>query len=174
MRSLGLLTLAFAISPVTLCLASNEVAENASGEKRQLLAEHETVAVLAGIDYQLCRGLTALCPKECGQSGEYAKFTIKKYIKYKKHGQYGDPEQATYAVQISDYHKHPLGDPKIREAVKDLKKGDYVLLSWRHDYVTKDGSSSPERPILKLEKIDRVKAQELLKAPAAATKDKAP
>ena len=136
-------------------------------EKRELLAKHETLAIFDGVAYQLCKGLTALCPDRCGDSGEFASFAIKKYLKYEKLGQYGDPEQETFAVQVSDYYKKPKGDPKILETVKGLKKGDYVLLSWHHDYVTKEGASSPERPIMKLEKVDGDKAKELLSAPDA-------
>jgi len=166
MRRPLLLVLPLIVSLVTLSATASDAPDNPTGEKRQLLAEHETLAVLDGVEYQLCRGLTALCPKECGNSGEFASFTIKKYLKYKKHGQYGDPEQTTFSVQVSDYDKKPKGDPKILKTVKGLKKGDYVLLSWHHDYVTREGTSSPERPIVKLEKIDGDKAKELLTAPA--------
>ena len=162
MRELGLLMLAFVISLVTLPGAAEE-----PKEKRERLANHETLAVFDGVEYRLCRGLTAFCPKECGDSGEFATFTVKKYLKYEKLGQYGDPEQKDYLVQVSDYNKKPKGDPTILETVKGLKKGDYVLLSWHHDYVTKEGASSPERPITKLEKIDADKAKGLLNAPEA-------
>ena len=64
-------------------------------------------------------------------------------------------------MQVSDYDKRPKGDPKILETVKSLKKGDLVLLSWHHDYVTKDGASSPERPLVKLGKISESEAGEL-------------
>ena len=109
-------------------------------------------------------GRTALCPDKCGDSGEFACFAVKKYLKYQKHGQYGDPEQKTFLVQVSDYNRKPKGDPKILQTIKGMQKGDYVLLSWYHDYVTKEGSSSPERPIIKLEKIDKEKAATLLKS----------
>ena len=42
-----------------------------------------------------------------------------------------------------------------------------MLLNWNHDYVTKDGASGPERPLTKLEKISKEKAEELLKANSA-------
>ena len=105
-----------------------------------------------------------MCPERCGSSGEFASFAIKKYLKYEKLGQYGDPEQQSFSIQVSDFHKQPLGEPKTLETVKGLKKGDYVLLSWHHDYVTKQGTSSPERPLVKLEKLDPEKAAELLRA----------
>ena len=161
MKTWGLVLLIVAISPFAALAA-----DKTKGEKRELLASHETLAVFDGVEYQLCKGLTALCPDKCGNSGEFANFTIKKYLKYEKRGEYGDPEQTTYSVQVSGYDKKPKGDPKILETVKGLKKGDYVLLSWHHDYVTSDGASSPERPIVKLEKIDGDKAKELLIAPA--------
>ena len=132
-------------------------------EKRQLLAIHETLAVFDGLEYRLCRGRTSLCPEKCGHSGEFARFTIKKYLKYEKPGEYGDPEQKDFLVQVSDFHKKPKGDPKLLAAVKGLKAGDHVLLSWRHDYVTREGASFPERPITKLEGIGQDKAEEMMK-----------
>ena len=162
MRKLGLLMSAFVVLLLTLPGAAEE-----PKEKRELLANHETLAVFDGVEYRLCRGLTAFCPDKCGDSGEFATFTIKKYLKYEKIGEYGDPEQKDYLVQVSDYYKKPKGEPKILGTVKGLKNGDYVLLSWHHDYVTREGASSPERPITKLEKIDADKAKGLLNAPEA-------
>ncbi|KPK51167.1 MAG: hypothetical protein AMK72_00280 [Planctomycetes bacterium SM23_25] len=56
-------------------------------------------------------------------------------------------------------HKKPKGDPKLNETIKGLKKGDRVLLSWDHNYVTRTSkggkTSAPMRPITKLEKTDK-------------------
>jgi hypothetical protein len=150
-----------AVSAMTLPSAVGE--DKVGNEKRQLLAVHETLAVLDGVEYRLCRGLTTLCPDKCGHSGEFASFTIKKYLKYRKLGEYGDPEQETFLVQVSDYDRKPKGEPKILATVKGLAKGDFVLLSWHHDYVTNEKGAYPERPIVKLEKIDKDKAGMLLK-----------
>jgi hypothetical protein len=49
----------------------------------------------------------------------------------------------------------------IKEAVAALKKGDYVLLDWQHDYVTREGASFPERVVQKLQKISRAEADKL-------------
>ena len=164
MRGLVLLMSGLMIPAVAWSTAASAGAENPK-EKRELLAKHETLATFEGVNYRLCMGLTSRCPKECGDSGEFASFAIKKYLKYEKPGQYGDPEQETFLVQVSDYDKRPKGDPKILETVKSLKKGDHVLLSWHHDYVTKEGSSFPERPIIKLEKIGKAKAEKLMAPP---------
>ena len=165
MRGLVLLMSGFVIALVTLQAAGADAPEQRK-EKRELLANHETLAVFDGVNYRLCMGRTSLCPKQCGDSGEFASFGIKKYLEYEKPGQYGDPEQKSFLVQVSDYNKKPKGDPKILETVKALKKGDYVLLSWHHDYVTKEGASFPVRPIVKLEKIDNSKAEDLMAAAA--------
>jgi hypothetical protein len=132
------------------------------GEKRQLLSEHHTLASFNGVEFRLCRGRTALCPERCGHSGNFAGFTIKKYVKYKKHGEYGDPEQKSFHVQVSDFDKEPIGDVAIAKTIAGLKKGDVVLLSWNHDYVTKDGSSFPERPIVSLKKVTAEEAESML------------
>ncbi|QDU31756.1 hypothetical protein ETAA8_69160 [Anatilimnocola aggregata] len=133
-------------------------------EKRERLAVHQTLAVLNKVEYRLCRGLTSLCPKECGHSGNFADFTIKKYLKYEKLGEFGDPKQENFLIQVSDFDKRPLGDPALLKTIQGLKAGDFVLLSWNHDYVTSKGVSSPERPVIKLEKIDPAQAETLLKA----------
>ena len=170
MRGLVLLISGFVIALVTLPAAGADAPEERK-ERRELLANHETLAVFDGVNYRLCMGRTARCPKQCGDSGEFASFGIRKYLKYEKLGQYGDPEQKSFLVQVSDYDKKPKGDPKILETVRRLKKGDYVLLSWHHDYVTKEGTSSPERPIVKLEKIDKAHAEKLLAVAGPGPKD---
>jgi len=43
----------------------------------------------------------------------------------------------------------------IRDAILELKEGAKVRLKWNHDYVTREGSSSPERPITMLEKHNK-------------------
>ena len=133
-------------------------------EKRELLSEHHTVAVFDGVEFRLCRGRTALCPENCGHSGNFAFFTVKKYVKYEKHGEYGDPQQKSFVVQVSDFDKMPFGNPEISKTIAGLKKGDLVHLSWNHDYVTKNGTSSPERPIVKLEKMKQEQGEEIKEA----------
>jgi hypothetical protein len=136
---------------------------DAPQEKREQLAHHATLAVLRKVEFRECRGLTSLCPKECGHSGMFADFAIKKYLRYEKLGEFGDPKQTNFLIQVSDFDKRPKGDPATLKTIQSLKEGDFVLLTWNHDYVTKKGSSSPERPLVKLEAIDAAKAEALLK-----------
>ena len=142
-------------------IARTVLAEEPRESKRELLARHQTVAQFQGVAYQQCRGLTALCPDKCGGSGDFAAFRILKYLAYEKPGQYGDPKQQQYSFQVEDNMKNLKVPAAIRDTVVALKKGDFVLLDWQHDYVTKDGSSSPERPIKKLERITREEAVKL-------------
>lgn len=164
LRRIPLALVAYALVQALL-VSAGSAAEPPDAEKRERLAVHETLATLNKIEFRLCRGLTSLCPKECGHSGNFAEFTIKKYLKYDKTGEFGDPKQTAFLLQISDYDKRPQGDPAILKTVQGLKPGDFVRLTWHHDYVTKDGSSSPERPIIKLEKITAEDAAALLKSP---------
>lgn len=48
--------------------------------------------------------------------------------------------------------------PERKSVLDALKEGDFVLLSWNHDYVNKIGSSYPERPITELKKIPEEEA----------------
>lgn len=139
-------------------------------EKRQLLADHQTVAQFEGADYQLCRNRTALCPDRCGHSGEFAKFKILAYTTYAPYSQYAQ-KQDSFTIQVSDVDRQPKGDPALLATVRTLKRSDFVQLSWHHDYVTVSGASFPYRPVTKLEKCDPQPAQKLIdqaKATAAA------
>lgn len=141
-------------------------AGGAEREKRELLAEQETVAEFQGLHYQQCMGMTSLCPDKCGNSGNMARFRIIKYLVYKKPGEYGDPQVPEFLTQVDDN----LGKLKLPaeqvKLIRELKRGDFVRLHWRHEYVTKEGSSSPERPLTHLEKIPAAEAKRLAGDPA--------
>jgi hypothetical protein len=119
--------------------------------KRELLSSHDTVAKFTGISDYKCRGLTALCPDQCGHSGRMATFEIVKYLGYEKPGQYGDEKQKTFSVLIEDNMKNAKVPDAILKAIDSLKPGTTVHLKWNHDYVTRDGSKSPERRIVGIE-----------------------
>ena len=121
--------------------------------KVDTLARHETVAEFRGTNYHRCMGLTSLCPDKCGESGALATFRIVNYVTYEKLGEYGDPKCDEFAFLVEDNMKHPKVPADSRAAVNSLKQGDMVLLSWKHDYVTSEGGSAPERPLTRLEKI---------------------
>lgn len=119
-------------------------------EKREMLSTHETLATFEGLAYQRCRGRTARCPDHCGNSGDMATFKITQYLNYEKPGKYGDAKAETYRFMVQDNQKKPKVAPAMQKTIAVLKPGDRVTLSWRHDYVTRDGSSRPERTVTKL------------------------
>ncbi|MBM4093218.1 MAG: hypothetical protein FJ224_11500 [Lentisphaerae bacterium] len=129
------------------------------GAKAETLARHETVAEFQGTNYHRCMGLTSLCPDKCGESGPLAKFRIVHYVTYEKIGEYGDPKWDEFSFLVEDNMKHPKVPAEMHTAVNSLRKGDIVLLSWKHDYVTSDGGSAPERPLTRLEKIAPIGTQ---------------
>ena len=116
----------------------------------ELLSAHETVARYMGLTAHICRGLTSLCPDRCGDSGALATFAVVRYLHYEKHGEYGDPQAERLLVLVEDQHGRPKVPPLVRMAIRDLKEGATVLLSWHHEYVTRNGASWPERPIVRV------------------------
>ena len=121
-------------------------------DKRELLSSHDTIAVLRGIREHTCMGLTSLCPDRCGHSGKLATFGILEYLRYEKPGEYGDPKQESFQLLIEDNMGNRKVSAEIHATILALKEGDKVHLKWNHDYVTKDRSSFPDRPITLLEK----------------------
>ena len=120
--------------------------------KRVTLGRHETIAEFQGLSEHTCRGRTALCPDRCGHSGTMAAFKIVEYIKFEKLSEYGK-QQETFPFLLEDNMGKVKVEEWIYDAMAHLIEGDRVLLSWNHDYVTRNGSSGPERPIVKLEKM---------------------
>jgi arylsulfatase A-like enzyme len=129
-----------------------------TSKPKQVLSRHVTVATFKGKEYRLCRGRTSRCPKTCGQSGEFAVFSIEGYIEYEKPGKYGDPMKKTFRFQVSDFDRKPLeGSPGAR-TVSSMKAGDYARLEWNHEY---DGSM-PSRPLRVVRSIGKAEALELI------------
>lgn len=127
--------------------------------KRELLSRHETIAQFQGVQQRTCMGRTALCPDRCGHSGSFAAFKILTYTDYEKPGNYGDPKQGFFAFQLANNAGKAKTTPEIAAAVAALQAGDCVRLDWRHEYITRDGSSFPERPVVRVEKITREDAE---------------
>jgi hypothetical protein len=148
------------------------VAQPKAEEKREMLSKHQTVAQFAGISYHRCMGLTSLCPDKCGQSGDMATFRIVKYLAYEKPGQYGDGQQKQFQFLVQDNMKHLKVSAETKAAVDALKPGDYVLLDWQHDYVSKDGANYPERTVTQLKRITKEEAEKLAGSLDQPDKDK--
>jgi hypothetical protein len=142
------------VGGVVLCaLALTPLRAGAAESKRELLSVHETVAQYEGTRFQPCRHRTSLCPDRCGHARTLATFKIVRYLRYEKPGEYGDPKAEQFHVPVTGPQAAHEADPRWDAAVKMLQPGDLVRLDWRHEYVTRDGSSFPERPVTRMEKI---------------------
>ena len=126
------------------------------GMNVEILARHETLAEFRGTRPHRCRGLTALCPDDCGESGTVAEFRIKRYLAYERPGEYGDPKAEQLVFMLEDNRGNPKATADVRAVVQALEEGDRVLLSWNHLYVTVDGHAGPERPVTRLEAIPAI------------------
>ncbi len=157
-------TLLCAVSLIALCACHSappaktaeqqaaEAAALAATPQIEVLAKHRTLATYEGTHYRPCLGRTALCPKDCGSSGEFARFTIDKYVSFESDSPYAE-KQKFFLVQVSDYYKNPVGVEALNQTISRLEKGDKVYLDWNHVYVTHDGMSTPAHPVVRLEKI---------------------
>lgn len=135
----------------TFELERDDTGKDAALKKRELLSSHSTVAKFIGIKDHECLGKTSLCPDRCGHSGKLAAFEIIEYLDYQKTGEYGDPKQTSFQVLIRDNLGKEKIPAEILSIIESLKTDTKVKLSWNHDYVTRDKTSSPERPITKIE-----------------------
>ncbi|HSI37364.1 MAG: hypothetical protein ACAI43_05445 [Phycisphaerae bacterium] len=158
----------FVVIAVLLCWVGSGHAAAPPGDKRELLSDHDTVAKFVGTKAVKCRGLTALCPEDCGHSGDMATFEVVAYVAYEKKGQYGDPKSKQFVTMVQDNK----GNAKLPKAVADkinaLQAGDLVRLHWRHDYVSRTEagggvSKFPDRPIVSVEKLTQAEADKLAK-----------
>uniref|UniRef100_A0A7M5XDB8 Uncharacterized protein n=1 Tax=Clytia hemisphaerica TaxID=252671 RepID=A0A7M5XDB8_9CNID len=129
--------------------------------RRDLLSRHETVAKFDGLEQQQCFFMTAFCPDQCGHGGTNGVFSVVKYLNYEKPGEYGDEKGEKHYVRVTDPVEASGLTPERKSVLESLKGGDYVLLSWNHDYVHTEGCSSPQRPITKLVKISKEEADEM-------------
>ncbi len=147
-------------------LALNAVAaETPVKDKTEMLAKHHTVAQFTGITPHRCMGRTSLCPDKCGSSGDMASFDIVKYLAYEKPGKYGDAQAKKYQFLVQDNLGNLKVSAETKVAVDALKPGDYVVLDWQHNYVTKNRSSFPERVITQLKKVTKEEADKLEPGP---------
>lgn len=155
------------VSVAPMASAEQEPAKPApAAEQRELLSSHDTIARFTGVSEHRCRGLTALCPDRCGHSGRLATFEIVKYLAYQKPGKYGDEKGKTFSVLIEDNLKNVKVSDAVFKTINSLKPGTMVRLQWNHDYVTREGSRFPERPIVRVEVLTPEQAETLDKAGA--------
>ena len=77
-----------------------------------------------------------------------ARFKVVRYLNYGCFGKYGDAEQEVFFVNMKENGREDPQSPAVLAAIRGLKKGDMVELSWAHLYVTHGGVSSPQRRVL--------------------------
>ena len=88
-------------------------------------------------------------------------FLRKQYLHHEKPGKYGDEKTEKYHVKLEDNVECNGLTPERKSVLDKLKEGDFLLLSWNHDYVNRNECYSPERPITELTKISEEEANNL-------------
>lgn len=77
-----------------------------------------------------------------GVADSRVKFHVDDHLEYDKPGAAGDNPDEDISFVLSEVE---LNNPAVAKAMANLKSGDKVTMSWKHDLVTRDGSSAAER-----------------------------
>jgi len=107
--------------------APKEDTNTEQNNAKPFTSTHVFVAEFEGIEFHTCMGMTALCPDQCGHSGNMAKFKIIEYKELNINGLAGTEKLDTYEVLISDYHKNDLNKDYVAD-IKSLQVGDEVTI----------------------------------------------
>lgn len=121
-------------------------------EQEPFTTIHIFEAKLSEIKYRLCPGRTSLCPKTCGNSGEFANFRVLKYNKLLINGEARKEKMATFTMQLSDYNKKKLKN-NYSEIIKTLKPGDLVKINVAYIY---DTTKSSVRTIEEIKSVTKI------------------
>mmetsp|Transcript_10081 Transcript_10081/g.17563 ORF Transcript_10081/g.17563 Transcript_10081/m.17563 type:complete len:153 (-) Transcript_10081:535-993(-) len=138
---------------------------------RDLLAKNVTIARFSQTKDRPCHFRTSLCPNDCGHAATVAEFSIERYLEYEKPGEYGDDKTAIFCFDMKRQQGNgpaAASQEVFTQKVQTLQPGDWVRLSWLHEYVHDNGGHFPERPVTQLEQIDALEAQQCM---AATTQD---
>tara|TARA_B110000093_G_C12880021_1_gene371508 strand:- start:591 stop:1049 length:459 start_codon:yes stop_codon:yes gene_type:complete len=112
------------------------VTANNNLPKNDFSTYHRFKAIFKGIEYNKCLGRTALCPIDCGSSGDFATFKILKYEKLEGDGLTRKEQLKKYTIKISDYYKNSFNDPNTKFIYK-LERNDEVDIEVVFIYDTK-------------------------------------
>jgi hypothetical protein len=93
--------------------------------KNEFSTYHKFKAVFKGIDYNKCKGRTAMCPIDCGNSGNFATFKKLKYEKLEGDGLARREQLKKYTIKTSNYYKDSFDDPNTK-FIDKLKLNDVV------------------------------------------------
>ncbi len=130
--------------------SGNEAKE--SNMINEFTTRHVFIAELEKTEYATCMGMTSMCPKECGNSGEFVHFKTVKYIAHLGKGQARQEKMDHYRIQRSDYYKKPLTAPHLN-VLKDLKAGDQVKITVEYVYDTTKSVVRTVEHIISIEKV---------------------
>jgi hypothetical protein len=126
-----------------------------------VLSTHDLMAEFVGIRHQPCHFRTSLCPDRCDHACDLAVFKTVGYVSWKKLSKYGEEPQALYHYRVSAAKNGTQMDTNLISTIKALKPGQLVHLQWEHQYLVTAQSSSPDRPITKLELLNEEEAKVL-------------
>ncbi|KAI8472691.1 MAG: flp protein [Monoraphidium minutum] len=140
-------------------------------QTRDMLANQTVVAKFKGLEHRPCMFKTSMCPDKCNHPTDWGLFDIQGYLEYEKPGEYGDEKSKRFAFDLKGQQGRggPLAGTQAEytERVRALAPGDWVRLSWVHEYVHDGGANYPERPVTALTALAADEAEALAAGAAA-------
>ena len=123
-------------------------------EVRERIYSYTTTATFIQKKFRQCMHRTSLCPDQCGHSTFLYEFHLDQVTILET----GEDKLTRFCTPVTAGENHfisqkDMNDDALVAVADSLVEGASVRLDWNHDYVTKDNCSSPERPVIRLEKI---------------------
>lgn len=112
---------------------------------------YAATATFQGSKHQPCRHMTSECPDRCGHATRVYEFQLNVlHITAAP-----DSKNAQWVTPKKEGDVHCIAENTMGAwlpAAQELSPGDQCALEWSHDYVTMNGCSGPQYPVLKLAK----------------------
>ena len=107
---------------------------------------YRATATFMGASERPCLHRTALCPDRCAHATTTFAFRLETCEAIRG----ADSANAKWVTPLKAGDEHCVGLADLgehAEAARRLEVGQRVALQWRHEYVTREGASFPERPV---------------------------
>jgi len=131
---------------------SKETKENTETETREMIYKYVAFGSFKQSKIQPCRHKTSLCPDRCSHAQKPYVFELSDISVVP-----GTSKQRKFCTPLTLGKEFCISEKDMGtwvDIANNLTENDQVTIEWQHDYVTRNGCSGPERPVIRLSKLD--------------------
>ena len=131
---------------------TKETKENTKTETREMIYKYVAFGSFKQSKVQPCRHKTSLCPDRCTHAQKLYVFTLTDISV-----EPGTSKQRKFCNPLTLGKEFCISEKDMGtwvDVATNLTENDQVAIEWQHDYVTRNGCSGPERPVIRLSKLD--------------------